>query len=91
MCESIQKSTARWMKWRKTGTDRQRLCCSRAKVRKVFEEDEDEGKVELVTSATDEEDEEDCEGDAEEDEEVHRATFTQKRSMWKVVPRRKVS
>lgn len=89
MCESIQKSTARWMKWRKTGTDRQRLCCSRAKLRKVFEEDEDEG--ELVTSATDE-DEEDCEGDeAEEDEEVHRATFTQKRSMWKVVPRRKVS
>lgn len=58
----------------------------------MFEEDEDEGKVELVTSATDEEDEEDCEGDAEEDEEeVHRATFTQKRSMWKVVPRRKVS
>lgn len=54
----------------------------------MFEEDEDEG--ELVTSATDE-DEEDCEGDAEEDEEVHRATFTQKRSMWKVVPRRKVS
>ena len=90
MCESIQKSTARWMKWRKTGTDRQRLCCSRAKVRKVFD-DEDEGEVELVTSATNE-DEEDCEGDAEEDEEeVHRATFTQKRSMWKVVPRRKVS
>lgn len=78
------------MKWRKTGTDRQRLCCSRAKVRKVFD-DEDEGEVELVTSATDE-DEEDCEGDEEEDEEeVHRATFTQKRSMWKVVPRRKVS
>lgn len=78
------------MKWRKTGTDRQRLCCSRAKVRKVFD-DEDEGEVELVTSATDE-DEVGCEGDAEEDEEeVHRATFTQKRSMWKVVPRRKVS
>ncbi len=54
-------------------------------------DDEDEGEVELVTSATNE-DEEDCEGDAEEDEEeVHRATFTQKRSMWKVVPRRKVS